>query len=56
MVKKSCIHAFEAIQMAWPYFLDCDRFFVGDEEGCYDPLSELKGKSCEEIKVKLELI
>uniref|UniRef100_A0A671KX03 Carboxypeptidase Z-like n=1 Tax=Sinocyclocheilus anshuiensis TaxID=1608454 RepID=A0A671KX03_9TELE len=50
MVKKSCIHAFEAIQMAWPYFLDCDRFFVGDEEGCYDPLSELRGKSCEEIK------
>ncbi|XP_016319912.1 carboxypeptidase Z-like [Sinocyclocheilus anshuiensis] len=44
MVKKSCIHAFEAIQMAWPYFLDCDRFFVGDEEGCYDPLSELREK------------
>lgn len=51
MVKKSCIHAFEAIQMAWPYFLDCDRFFVGNEEGCYDPLSELRGKSCAEIKV-----
>ncbi|CAM4483218.1 unnamed protein product [Leuciscus chuanchicus] len=44
MVKKSCIHAFEAIQMAWPYFLDCDRFFVSSEEGCHDPLSELREK------------
>lgn len=42
-VRKSCIHAFEGIQMAWPYFLDCDRFFVSDEEGCYDPLEGLRG-------------
>lgn len=56
MVKKTCIHAFEAIQMAWPYFLDCDRFFVGREEGCYDPLSELRGKSFGMIKVKLQFI
>ncbi|KAG7243388.1 hypothetical protein INR49_011845 [Caranx melampygus] len=28
--------------MAWPYFLDCDRFFVSDEEGCYDPLEGLQ--------------
>ncbi|XP_048826778.1 carboxypeptidase Z-like isoform X2 [Brienomyrus brachyistius] len=41
-VRKSCIHAFEGIQMAWPYFLDCDRFFVSDEEGCYDPLEGLR--------------
>ncbi|KAG1956493.1 carboxypeptidase N catalytic chain [Pimephales promelas] len=44
MVKKNCIHAFEAIQMAWPYFLDCDRFFVSSEESCHDPLSELREK------------
>ncbi|XP_017565699.1 carboxypeptidase Z isoform X1 [Pygocentrus nattereri] len=44
IVRKSCAHAFEAIQMAWPYFLDCDRFFVGDEEGCYDPLSALRAR------------
>ncbi|XP_014844785.1 PREDICTED: carboxypeptidase Z [Poecilia mexicana] len=40
---KRCSHAFEGIQMAWPYFLDCDRFFVSDQEGCYDPLEGLKG-------------
>ncbi|XP_007551302.1 carboxypeptidase Z isoform X2 [Poecilia formosa] len=39
---KRCSHAFEGIQMAWPYFLDCDRFFVSDQEGCYDPLEGLK--------------
>ncbi|KAI4900668.1 hypothetical protein NFI96_025614 [Prochilodus magdalenae] len=44
IVKRSCAHAFEAIGMAWPYFLDCDRFFVGDEEGCYDPLSVLRAR------------
>uniref|UniRef100_V9KBI2 Carboxypeptidase Z-like protein n=1 Tax=Callorhinchus milii TaxID=7868 RepID=V9KBI2_CALMI len=37
-VKKDCQHAFEMIHMAWPYFMDCDRFFVSEEEGCYDPL------------------
>ncbi|XP_042368096.1 carboxypeptidase Z-like [Plectropomus leopardus] len=41
-VRTRCIHAFEGIEMAWPYFLDCDRFFVSDEEGCYDPLEGLK--------------
>ncbi|MGH0163054.1 UNVERIFIED_CONTAM: hypothetical protein FKN15_043809 [Acipenser sinensis] len=43
MLMKNCMHAFEAIEMAWPYFLDCDRFFVGEEEGCYDPLESLRG-------------
>ncbi|XP_019899186.2 carboxypeptidase Z isoform X2 [Esox lucius] len=43
-VKKGCGHAFEGIDMAWPYFLDCDRFFAGDEEGCYDPLARLRAK------------
>ncbi|XP_054457178.1 carboxypeptidase Z-like [Anoplopoma fimbria] len=42
-VRKRCSHAFEGIEMAWPYFLDCDRFFVSDEEGCYDPLEGLRG-------------
>ncbi|XP_036407071.1 carboxypeptidase Z-like isoform X1 [Megalops cyprinoides] len=41
-VRKSCAHTFEGIEMAWPYFLDCDRFFVSDEEGCYDPLEGLR--------------
>ncbi|MBN3275368.1 CBPZ Carboxypeptidase, partial [Polyodon spathula] len=44
MLKKNCMHAFEAIEMAWPYFLDCDRFFVGEEEGCYDPLESLRSR------------
>ncbi|XP_022542255.2 carboxypeptidase Z isoform X2 [Astyanax mexicanus] len=44
IIKRNCAHAFEAINMAWPYFLDCDRFFVGDEEGCYDPLSALRAR------------
>ncbi|KAJ8411079.1 hypothetical protein AAFF_G00181140 [Aldrovandia affinis] len=43
-VRKSCAHAFEGIDMAWPYFLDCDRFFVSDEEGCYDPLAALRAR------------
>lgn len=41
-VRKRCSHAFEGIDMAWPYFLDCDRFFVSDEEGCYNPLEGLR--------------
>ncbi|XP_020347183.1 carboxypeptidase Z [Oncorhynchus kisutch] len=41
-VRKNCYHAFEGIEMAWPYFLDCDRFFVSDQEGCYDPLEGLR--------------
>lgn len=41
-VFKSCAQAFEGIKMAWPYFLDCDRFFVSKQEDCYDPLEGLK--------------
>nr|XP_020480058.1 carboxypeptidase Z-like isoform X2 [Monopterus albus] len=43
-VQKKCSHAFEAIEMAWPYFLDCDRFFVGEQEGCFDPLEGLSAQ------------
>ncbi|XP_034044676.1 carboxypeptidase Z isoform X2 [Thalassophryne amazonica] len=43
-LRKDCAHAFEAIEMAWPYFLDCDRFFAGSEEGCFDPLAGLKAR------------
>lgn len=42
-VHKACDHMFESIGMAWPYYLDCDRFFVSEEEGCYDPLEGLRG-------------
>ncbi|XP_044040765.1 carboxypeptidase Z-like isoform X2 [Siniperca chuatsi] len=48
-VRKRCSHAFEAIEMAWPYFLDCDRFFVSDQEGCYDPLEGLREQDVEAI-------
>lgn len=43
-VHRRCSHAFEGIEMAWPYFLDCDRFFSGDQETCYDPLEGLRGE------------
>ncbi|KAM4603254.1 carboxypeptidase Z isoform 2-T2 [Polymixia lowei] len=43
-LRKDCGHAFESIDMAWPYFLDCDRFFASDQEGCYDPLAALKAR------------
>lgn len=43
-VRRRCAHAFDQIRMAWPYFLDCDRFFVSDEEGCYNPLEGLRGQ------------
>lgn len=43
-LKKNCLPAFDAIDMAWPYFLDCDRFFAGEEEGCFDPLAKLRGE------------
>lgn len=43
-LRKDCSHAFEAIEMAWPYFLDCDRFFASDQEGCFDPLAGLKAR------------
>uniref|UniRef100_A0A8D3B083 Carboxypeptidase Z n=1 Tax=Scophthalmus maximus TaxID=52904 RepID=A0A8D3B083_SCOMX len=44
-LRKDCSHAFEAIEMAWPYFLDCDRFFASNREGCFDPLAGMKGKA-----------
>ena len=47
-VRRRCAAAFDAIAMAWPYFLDCDRFFVSEEEGCYDPLEGLRGEEEEE--------
>ncbi|XP_071060908.1 carboxypeptidase Z isoform X1 [Pseudochaenichthys georgianus] len=43
-LRKDCAHAFESIDMAWPYFLDCDRFFASDQEGCVDPLAGLKAR------------
>ncbi|KAF5907067.1 carboxypeptidase Z-like [Clarias magur] len=43
-VHKACDHRFERIGMAWPYYIDCDRFFVSEEEGCYDPLESLRDK------------
>ncbi|RMC14387.1 hypothetical protein DUI87_09482 [Hirundo rustica rustica] len=43
-LKRNCLPAFDAIDMAWPYFLDCDRFFAGEEEGCFDPLAKLRGE------------
>ncbi|XP_026155154.1 carboxypeptidase Z-like isoform X2 [Mastacembelus armatus] len=48
-VHKRCSHAFEEIQMAWPYFLDCDRFFVSEQEGCYDPLEGIRDEDAEAI-------
>ncbi|XP_004715121.1 carboxypeptidase Z [Echinops telfairi] len=30
--------------MAWPYFLDCERYFARDEEGCFNPLQQLRGE------------
>lgn len=44
-VRRRCSRTFDKIQMAWPYFLDCDRFFVSDQEGCYDPLEGLRGET-----------
>ncbi|KAG7487030.1 carboxypeptidase Z-like isoform X1 [Solea senegalensis] len=43
-LRKDCIHAFEAIEMAWPYFLDCDRFFASEQEGCFDPLAGMRAR------------
>ncbi|XP_076993224.1 carboxypeptidase Z [Tamandua tetradactyla] len=28
--------------MAWPYFLDCSRYFASEEEGCFNPLAGLR--------------
>lgn len=55
-VRRRCGHAFDQIRMAWPYFLDCDRFFVSDEEGCYNPLEGLRGQQLTEAdNVSLEM-
>ncbi|KAG8508682.1 Carboxypeptidase Z [Galemys pyrenaicus] len=43
-LRDACQPAFDAIDMAWPYFLDCDRYFAGERDGCYDPLRELRGR------------
>lgn len=51
-LKKNCLPAFDAIEMAWPYFLDCDRFFVDEAEGCFDPLEKLRGKRLEVISTR----
>ncbi|KAL2078953.1 hypothetical protein ACEWY4_024697 [Coilia grayii] len=48
-VRRRCEHGFDTIRMAWPYFLDCDRFFVSEEEGCYDPLEGLRGEETPEM-------
>lgn len=43
-LRGACQPAFDAIDMAWPYFLDCGHYFGGEEEGCYDPLEKLRGQ------------
>lgn len=43
-LREACRPAFDAIDMAWPYFLDCGRYFGDKEEGCYDPLEQLRGR------------
>ncbi|KAM9426299.1 carboxypeptidase Z-like [Pholidichthys leucotaenia] len=55
-VRKRCGHSFEGIQMAWPYFLDCDRFFVSDQEGCYDPLEGVSAQWDEEAIDGIEVL
>uniref|UniRef100_A0A2K5SIK8 Carboxypeptidase Z n=1 Tax=Cebus imitator TaxID=2715852 RepID=A0A2K5SIK8_CEBIM len=42
-LREACQPAFDAIDMAWPYFLDCHRYFKREDEGCYDPLEKLRG-------------
>ncbi|XP_021533350.1 carboxypeptidase Z [Neomonachus schauinslandi] len=41
-LRTACRPAFDAIDMAWPYFLDCGRYFASVEEGCHDPLEKLR--------------
>lgn len=53
-VRKRCGHAFEGIDMAWPYFLDCDRFFASEQEGCYDPLEGLRAEEDAEALDSME--
>lgn len=43
-LREACQPAFDAIDMAWPYFLDCHLYFTSEDEGCYDPLEKLRGK------------
>lgn len=43
-LRAACQDAFDSIGMAWPYFLDCDGYFAPEEEGCFDPLQELRGE------------
>ncbi|XP_008319791.1 carboxypeptidase Z [Cynoglossus semilaevis] len=54
-VHKKCSHVFDGIDMAWPYFLDCDRFFFSEEEGCYDPLVGLKADRTVENEDDMEM-
>ncbi|XP_070849240.1 carboxypeptidase Z-like isoform X1 [Chaetodon trifascialis] len=54
-VRNKCSHAFEGIEMAWPYFLDCDRFFVSEQEGCYDPLEGLTAEQDVEAVDSVEI-
>ncbi|XP_049486181.1 carboxypeptidase Z isoform X1 [Panthera uncia] len=42
-LREACQPAFDAIDMAWPYFLDCGSYFASVEEGCHDPLEKLRG-------------
>uniref|UniRef100_A0A2K6KVG6 Carboxypeptidase Z n=1 Tax=Rhinopithecus bieti TaxID=61621 RepID=A0A2K6KVG6_RHIBE len=42
-LREACQPAFDAIDMAWPYFLDCHLYFTSEDEGCYDPLEKLRG-------------
>lgn len=44
-LQEACQPAFDAIDMAWPYFLDCTRYFASEEEGCFDPLEQLRGEA-----------
>lgn len=46
LLHTACQAAFEAIHMAWPYFLNCTHFFApeDDADGCFDPLEELRGE------------
>uniref|UniRef100_A0A8C0J586 Carboxypeptidase Z n=1 Tax=Chelonoidis abingdonii TaxID=106734 RepID=A0A8C0J586_CHEAB len=52
-LRKNCLPAFDTIDMAWPYFLDCDRFFAGEEEGCFDPLAKLRELAEEDLLVEV---
>ncbi|KAM6959746.1 carboxypeptidase Z-like [Tautogolabrus adspersus] len=55
-IHTKCSHAFEAIEMAWPYFLDCDRFFVSEQEECYDPLEGLTAQQDEDDMDYMEML